>query len=239
MTKHQSYYMVIPSEIWEATISAKAMIIYGHITVLANKKKYCFASNAYFASVMKCSPSSIKRALKELEDIGAISRELSYKNDSQEVEERKIFLNTGMVVNEPGPMVKNELTPMVTGDPDNNTSNNNTSINSKLDETSDKDFYGKIFFRIVDAYPKNRIGNRQHGLKKFKTLSREEAKLAAKNLKRYLTVSGEFVKSLQNYIEQACFSEEWLQAEEALKNKKQQTNKPDTKQFNKNYDNID
>ena len=44
---------------------------------------------------------------------------------------------------------------------------------------------GKIFFRIVEAYPACSIGNRQHGLKKFLKLDMDQCKLAAKNLKRY------------------------------------------------------
>ena len=93
--------------------------------------------------------------------------------------------------------------------------NTNNKPNTNID-----DVYGKIFFKIVDAYPANRIGNRQHGLKKFKQLDIEEAKLAAINLKRYLTVAGQYTKSLQNYIEQKCFEEKWLKAEEETKRKK-------------------
>ncbi len=107
--------------------------------------------------------------------------------------------------------------------------NTNNQPNTNID-----DVYGKIFFRIVDAYPANRIGNRQHGLKKFKKLDIEEAKLAAVNLKRYLTVAGDYTKSLQNYIDQKCFSEAWLKAEEETKRKK--LDKTNTKTFNKNYD---
>lgn len=96
---------------------------------------------------------------------------------------------------------------------------------TNIDVPSDDDYYGKIFFRIVDAYPKNRIGNRQHGLKKFKTLSKEDAKLAAINLKRYLNLAGPYVKSLQNYITEECWSEDWLKAAEETKTKKDIKNK--------------
>jgi len=231
MEKHQSYYMVIPSEVWEAPITARAMILYGHICVLANKKKYCYATNSYFEKTMKSSSSSIKRAMKELEDNNLIIREIYYKENSKEIEERKIFLNTGLPKIDPRSIVTDDLRPIVTVDPDNKTRSNKTRSNSKLDEASvidnDKDFYGKIYFRIVDAYPKNRIGNRQHGLKKFNTLSKEEAKLAALNLKRYLNLAGTFVKSLQNYIDERCFTEDWLRAQEKLN--KKPNNKPDTK----------
>ena len=232
--KEQSYYMIIPAEVWDSELTAKAMILFGHIQLLSNKHKFCYATNGYFESVMKTSGSTIKRCLKELEDVGIITRENIYKEDSKEIEMRKIFVNLGMVKNDLTGMVKNDTRPDITNDPDNNTSNNN--INNNI--ISDDDFYGKIFFRIVDNYPANRIGNRQHGLKKFKTLSKDDAKLAIKNLKRYLKVAGAFVKNLQNYITEECWSEAWLLAEESKQKLQNKNNKPDTKIFNTNYENF-
>jgi len=113
--------------------------------------------------------------------------------------------------------------------------NNKEKTNKVLDVPSDDDIKSKIFFKIVELYPKNRIGNRQHGLKKFKTLDIDQAKLSAVNLKRYLTVAGTYVKNLQNYITEECWSEEWLKAEETKKVNKNITN---TKTFIQDYDNI-
>lgn len=226
----QSYYMNIPSEVWDSEITAKAMILYGHISVLSNKKKYCYATNGYFEKVMKCSTSTITRCLKELEGIGIVSRQNIYKEGTKHIEMRKIFLNIGIVKNEHRPVVKNDHRPVVTGDQDNSTSNN-TKISNILDVPSDDDIKGKIFFKIVNHYPKNRIGNRQHGLKKFKVLSIDNAKLAAINLKRYLILSEGFHKSLQNYIEEECYSEDWLRAEETKNDK--QSNKPTTQHIDK------
>lgn len=119
-----------------------------------------------------------------------------------------------------------------------NTKNKETkNINTKLDVPSDDDIKGKIFFKIVELYPKNRIGNRQHGLKKFKELDIDQAKLAAVNLKRYLVVAGTYVKNLQNYITEECWSNEWILSEEETKSKK--TTITNTKTFKGNYDNID
>ena len=110
---------------------------------------------------------------------------------------------------------------------------NNKKIKNKEDNIDD-DILGKIFFKIVELYPKNRIGNRQHGLRKFKQLDIDQAKLAATNLKRYLKVAGEYVKSLQNYIDQECYSEAWLKAEEKTKTKKTSIT-DNTKTFSGNY----
>ena len=231
----QSYYMNIPAEVWDSNITAKAMILYGHISVLSNKKKYCYATNGYFEKVMKCSTSTITRCLKELEDIGIITRQNIYTEGTRNIEMRKIFLNIGIIKNDHRPIVKNEHSPIITDDQDNSTSNN-TKISNVLDVPSQDDIKGKIYFKIVDNYPANRIGNRQHGLKKFKKLDIKEAKLAGRNLKRYLNLSEGFHKSLQNYITEECWSEPWLNAEENKNNKKDITN---TKTFEGNYDDID
>ena len=93
------YYMNIPAEVWDSEISAKAMILFGHISVLMNKKKYCFASNKYFSDVMKCSARTIDRCLTELEEPGFITRKLVFRDNSKEVEIRKIYVNVGFVSN--------------------------------------------------------------------------------------------------------------------------------------------
>ena len=52
----------------------------------------------------------------------------------------------------------------------------------------------------------------------------DNAKLAVINLKRYLTLSEGFHKSLQNYITEECWSEPWLKAEETKNAKQNITN---------------
>jgi hypothetical protein len=110
--------------------------------------------------------------------------------------------------------------------------NNKEKTNKVLDVPSDDDIKGKMFFKLVDMYPKNRVGNRQHALKKFKGLDIEQAKLALVNLKRYLNVAGTYIKNLQNYITEECYTEAWLTLEETKSKPKDITN---TKEFDTNY----
>lgn len=212
--KKQSYYMVIPATIWDAPIRDKAKLCYGHITVLANKDGFAYANNAYFAKVLGVSKTTASQYISELEKLGVIETELIYKEGTKEVDQRKIYLTSiGNEDNFNRPIKEKVNGPVKDIFIDNSTSNNNTSINN-ID-----DVYGKIFFKIVELYPNNRVNNRQVGLKKFKKLDIEEAKLALKNLNRYLAVANGFVKSLYNYIDEKCFSEEWLKAEEETKRK--------------------
>ena len=89
----QSYYMVIPAEVWESNLTAKAMILYGHISVLANNRKYCWANNQYFTKAMKISEATVCRCLNELETEGFIIRDLIYVPGTKQVQERRIYLN--------------------------------------------------------------------------------------------------------------------------------------------------
>ena len=109
------------------------------------------------------------------------------------------------------------------------TSNDTNDVINKEEEAK-----AKIFFKLVDMYPKNKIGNRQHGLKKFKALDIKEALAAIKNLDRYLKTVDEpkYIKSLLNYIDQQCWDEEYLKLEETKSKPKDIT---DTKNFSTEY----
>jgi hypothetical protein len=119
----QSYYMVIPAEVWESNLTAKAMILYGHISVLANNKKYCWASNDYFVKAMKMPQRTLLRCFTELEESGFIFRQLIYVPGTTQVQERRIYLNVkagAKYSTRPG--VKNGYRPGVTDGKDNSTS---------------------------------------------------------------------------------------------------------------------
>ena len=235
MKPKQNYYMVIPAIVWNAKFDSTTILLYGHISTLANKNGYAYANNSYFEKVLNVSTSTITRKLNELENADIIKRTLIYNDDKKTIKERRIYLNIGMVAGEHTPIVAGEHSPIVAGDQDNNTSINNTSINI-ID-----DVHKKMFFKLVEMYPNNRIGNRQHGLKKWLQLSEEDMKLALLNLKEYLNMVGPYSKSLQNYIIERCFTKEWLAAEKKTKQNKNSTNIDKTigvKKFNTNYGDI-
>lgn len=142
MENIQSYYMVIPAPIWSAEITAKAMILYGHVSVLAKKEGYCFADNKYFEKVMKISTSTVQRCFQELESKNLISRELIYKENSKEVETRKIYIfeHTPIIKNEHRPIPKTEHGSILKTDQDNNTRINNTRSNLTQQKLSEKNW---------------------------------------------------------------------------------------------------
>jgi hypothetical protein len=239
MEKEQSYYMVIPASVWGAEISPQAKLLYGHITVLANKNGYAYCSNTFLAKILDAKIPSVKTWLKQLTDLGVIKREVTYKDDSKEIELRKIYITNSHI---PASIPENTsqhievYRPGISTDPDNNTRDNNTSNNINPDDERLIRIKNLFWKKLVPAYPMNRIGNRQHAEKKWLQLEDKEMVQAIKNLDRYLTITGPYVKQLQNYLVERCFTEQWLKAEEKTKTKKE--DKTNTKTFKGNYDSI-
>ena len=52
MKQRQGYYMVIPSNVWDTDLSDKAILAYGHITLLSKKEGYCYANKDYICDII-------------------------------------------------------------------------------------------------------------------------------------------------------------------------------------------
>jgi hypothetical protein len=75
-----------------SNIRANCKLLFGEITALANKKGYCFASNAYFARLYGVSKNTISSWISELKQNGFISVKI-IKNENNEVIQRRIGIN--------------------------------------------------------------------------------------------------------------------------------------------------
>jgi hypothetical protein len=233
--------MVIPAEVWNAEISAKAMILYGHISVLANKEKYCFASNSYFTNVMKCSIMTLSRIFNELESKELITRELTYKEDSKEVDIRKIYLNVGISksiipINEIDNTLlsKSIIPPIIENDKDNSTRDNNkikdNNTASKTQLSNELKVFNKwLSDEFLIKYPKrvrknafwNAVTQWQEDKQDWNVDQiRQVTEHIVQHLKLYLKeTESKFICSPVTYFE----SEKWLEVkyvtqEEKMKN---------------------
>jgi hypothetical protein len=153
----KSYYAVIPANVrYDESLPPNAKLLYGEITALCNAEGYCWASNKYFADLYGVSIASIKRWIKSLIDNGYITSRLIYKEGSNEIDMRYIQICTeGGIKNEPTPSIKNE--------PDNNTSLNTTFNNTneyidKSDKPTRKRFIPPSL-EEVQAYCRERNNN--------------------------------------------------------------------------------
>lgn len=146
------YYMNIPAFVWDdkdLLRKPKAILLYGHISTLANKKGYCWATNEYFAKRLKVDKRTVIDYLNLLVDKKYIKRKIFHKENSKEIERRmlSIFTTPGGV-----DFTRSSDTDFTTpGGVDfteNNTSINNTRIN-KSSSTATTDQNAFELYQIV------------------------------------------------------------------------------------------
>lgn len=138
-----SYYAIIPADVrYNKKLTGKAILLYGEITALCNQKGYCWANDGYFAKLYGVTKTSIQNWLKGLEDGGYISRDVTYKKNSQEIEQRIIRIATPPTQNILGTPTQKNLR------------DNNTSINknhSEAEPKKDSIHYKKIIKFLNDS----------------------------------------------------------------------------------------
>nr|WP_063489705.1 helix-turn-helix domain-containing protein [Lactiplantibacillus plantarum] len=122
-----NYYAIIPASVrYDNNLPGKASLLYGEITALCNQKGYCWASDSYFANLYGVSKQTIQNWLKALEINNHIVREVIYEEGTQKILHRYIKI---LVY----PTQNNLHTPT-----QNNLGVNNTSINTTVNNTSNK-----------------------------------------------------------------------------------------------------
>ena len=129
------YYMNIPAFVWddkELLKKPKAILLYGHIATLANKKGYCWATNEYFAKRLKVDKRTVIDYVNILVEKGYIKRKVFHKPNSKEVEKRIISIfTTPSDVDFTRSCDADFTTPSDADFTENNTSINNTRVNNK------------------------------------------------------------------------------------------------------------
>ena len=89
----RSYYAIIPASVrYDSRLCANSKLLYGEITALCNEKGYCWASNKYFADLYGVSKTSISKWISLLEKTGYINIKLQYKENTNEIESRYIYI---------------------------------------------------------------------------------------------------------------------------------------------------
>ena len=142
-----SYYAIIPANIrYDEDLIQGAKLLYGEITALSNQKGFCWANDMYFANLYKVSKKTIQTWLKSLEKKNYLTREVIYKEGSNEIVNRYIRLCAY-------PSNENVHTPMHEKVRDNitsiNTTVNNTNNKKTLSRSEEQD---KIPYKEILEY---------------------------------------------------------------------------------------
>ena len=68
-----NFFSVIPAKIkYDKNLSPMSRLLYGDIAALANREGYCWATNAYFASLYEVAISTVSNWIRELSEAGYI-----------------------------------------------------------------------------------------------------------------------------------------------------------------------
>lgn len=87
------YYSIIPADVrYDKRLTPNAKLLYAEITALTNMNGQCFATNEYFANLYSVSKVSISKWIKNLIDCGYLTSEITYKEESKEIDKRYLSL---------------------------------------------------------------------------------------------------------------------------------------------------
>ncbi|WP_459127743.1 conserved phage C-terminal domain-containing protein [Latilactobacillus curvatus] len=137
-----NYYAIIPANVrYDKRLIQGAKLLYGEITALSNQKGYCWASDGYFMKLYKVSRKTIQTWLKSLEDSGYISREVTYKEGSNEIDTRYIRFRAYPIHEKVNTPMHEKVTDNITSF---NTTVNNTNNIKPLSGKPDPIPYKKI-----------------------------------------------------------------------------------------------
>lgn len=112
MTDQPNYFAIIPANVrYSKDLEPNAKLLYGEITALTHKEGYCWASNAYFASLYDVDERTVKRWISSLHERGFVRVEVK-KNGLRW--ERKIYIENmftkGQKCPNENPTAENPLT---------------------------------------------------------------------------------------------------------------------------------
>lgn len=91
-TENNTTFAMIPTWLLKSGISANSIMLYGILWSYANRETgECFPSRARLANDMDCSKDTVRRAMKELEKIGAVL--ISQRDNGSTLQYTLIFSN--------------------------------------------------------------------------------------------------------------------------------------------------
>jgi len=94
-TTTSSYYAVIPAHVrYDKSILPNAKLLYGEISALCHSDGYSVATNKYFAELYGVTPQTISLWISLLVQKGYVIKEIIYKENSKEILERRLSLNS-------------------------------------------------------------------------------------------------------------------------------------------------
>lgn len=97
----QALYAVIPSYILAMTdLSVQAKLLYAEISAATPTDGFCAKPATFFAELLHSSEQTVRRWIKELQDVDALRVEMEYIGDTREIKRRRIYLTAAAEIAE-------------------------------------------------------------------------------------------------------------------------------------------
>ena len=109
-----SYYAILPANVrYDERLIPNAKLLFGEITSLTHKEGYCWASNKYFSTLYKVSPTTVSLWINTLIKYGYIKSETIQRGD---ISQRLLYLSTPSGKAEP-PLLEKQNPPSGKAEP--------------------------------------------------------------------------------------------------------------------------
>ena len=128
----------IPIEILiDDNLSDKEKLIYSIILFLSKENNYCYCNNSSLSELLNISTTQVSKLINSLKKKGYIDIEIKYKENSKEIESRKLIpkMNTPYLTKVKYPPQQNFNTPIEEKFKDNKYKNKN--INNKYNSNNE------------------------------------------------------------------------------------------------------
>lgn len=110
--RRPGYWAVLPAKVrYDKTLRPNAKLLYAEITALADARGYCWATNSYLAELFEIAPRTIRELLKNLADRGYIEVEVVRDEQTNEVQERRLWVERPSLPEEDTPPAEIRHTP--------------------------------------------------------------------------------------------------------------------------------
>lgn len=92
--EQKSFFAIIPANVrYDKELTPNAKLLFAEITAMTNERGYCWASNSYFSNLYGVDKKTISKWVSTLEKKDYIKTELIYKENSKEIQQRRIYLS--------------------------------------------------------------------------------------------------------------------------------------------------
>lgn len=174
-----NYYTVMPAVIrYDNRLKANEKILYSEITTLASKNGYCYASNKYLSELYGVSVVTISNWINRLINLGYIKYENEYLEGTKYISKRKLYPIVGYDILKKSLIYikenfKGDIKENFKGDikeifKDNNTSINETSINTCNSRAAEKN--NNFVHEVIDYLNQKANKNFKASTKKTRSL---------------------------------------------------------------------